>query len=296
MRYKKMTLDSHDAWLQARMSGIGASESAALFAASRYKSPLGLWTEKIGLAEPVVESEAMEWGSRLEPLIAVKYAQETGRDLDDLGRHTILQSTDTPCMLATLDRVIKSKDGDGVLEIKTAGERSRADWDEGVPLHYQIQVQHQLAVTGYSWGSVAVLIGGQTFKWIDVERNDKFIAVLRQRCADFWGLVESREPPAVDDSDATSAALKCLYPTDDGSTIHLPAEAIAWDDELTQIRMQIAALSDRERALKNKLIAALGSATTGVIRDGLQYTYKTTTKAEHVVKATSYRTLRRSEK
>ncbi len=30
-------------------------------------------------------------------------------------------------------------------------------------LQYQIQVQHQLAVTGLSWGTIAVLIGGQDF-------------------------------------------------------------------------------------------------------------------------------------
>ena len=63
----------------------------------------------------------------------------------------VLGYTAQEAMLANLDReVVGHIDGPGVLEIKTAGYHSAPQWEEGIPVAYQCQVLHQLAVTGHA--------------------------------------------------------------------------------------------------------------------------------------------------
>ncbi len=113
----------------------------------------------------------MEWGKRLEAPIGEKYAQVTGRVVaraPELVRvHPLL-----PCMLGTVDfDVIDPKRGPGILEVKTLGLHRADEWCDEPPVHYAVQLQHYMAVTGAQWGSFAALIGGQRFVWKDVERN-----------------------------------------------------------------------------------------------------------------------------
>ena len=166
-------------WLEARRAGIGASDAAAVIGAR--PSPLAVFLDKLGLAEAQAETPAMAWGRKLEPLVAAQYAEETGRRVVDPGPFTIHQSraAETPWLMATLDRVIvDDARGPGVLEIKTTHAAHREQWAEEPPLPFLVQVMHQMAVTGYTWGSLAVLIGGQEFLWVDVPRNEEFIQLL----------------------------------------------------------------------------------------------------------------------
>ena len=66
-----------------------------------------------------------------------------------------------PFMLANIDREVVGVPGVQVLECKTAGEFGSRLWKDGVPEYVQLQVQHQLAVTGKAAADVAVLLCGQ---------------------------------------------------------------------------------------------------------------------------------------
>lgn len=206
-------------------------------------------------------------------------------------------------MLATLDRVqylgyeeMKERTpGPGVLEIKTASAYARDEWADGEPpLHYQIQVQHQFAVTGYSWGSIAVLFGGQEFAWLDVERDDAFIEALIAKEREFWDRVERRDPPPPDASESCRELLRALYPREvAGKTIALPVEAVEWDrqrlDAIDRLREAAAAKTEAE----NNLIAALGDAETGLLSDGTRYNYRQQERKGYTVQPGTHRVLRR---
>src|SRR6185437_1023395 len=69
---------NHEEWLAARQSGIGSSEAATACGINPYDTPLSLYLRKIGQGEPIEETAAMRWGSRLEPVIADAYSEETG--------------------------------------------------------------------------------------------------------------------------------------------------------------------------------------------------------------------------
>lgn len=282
-------------WRRERRKHIGASDVAAILGLSHWRSPYSVWADKCGLIVNDDETEAQEWGLLLEEPIARKYAAATGRELVDHGRYVIRQHASAP-LGCTLDREIVPCDerGQGALEIKTAAFTKADDWQDGAPLLYQVQVQAQLAVTGWSWGSAAVLIGGQRFRWCDVARNDAFIAVMLRKVEEFWKLVETQTPPAVDGTDATADVLRRLYPKDSGETIALPGEAREWTEQYERAQDAIKAAEAQKREAQNKLIAAIGDATTGVIPGGATWHYRTQERKASTVGASVFRVLRKA--
>lgn len=283
-------------WLDERSRGIGGSEAAAILGLSPWKSPLALFTEKIGLRE--VEDEIPEyiaWGNYLEPVIAEKYSRVTGRRLFDPGRYNVRWSTEYPWMCCTVDRDILSFDerGEGVLEIKTAAGFKTADWEDEAPLVYQVQLQHCMIVTGRSWGSFAVLFGGQKFDHLDVERNDAFCDYLIEKEEEFWHRVLTNDPPPPDGAESTREALKRLYPKETGTTVALPGIAIEWDDRLQRIKKTAKRLETKQKEYENLIRNAIGDATFGVMPNGERYSLKTIKKGAYGVEAAEFRQLRK---
>lgn len=295
---KTLTLPDRETWLEARRQGLGGSDAAAVLGLSPFTSPLQLFAEKLGLVEPEPESERMYWGRILEPAIADRYAEETKRTLAPAAPYT-LSIGERDWMRATLDRVITAADGKDVpaaLEIKSTSAFRADDWLEEPPVHVQIQGQHQLLVTGHAWVSFAVLIGGQTFRYCDVPRNDKFIAVLRDRLAEFWRRLELKDPPPAGAEDKEVLAM--LFPKDDGTEITLPDEAMQWDIVRTEAIANVKTWSKARDEAENKLRAALGEASSGRLLSGARFSLKqqTTNYPAREASSSTFRVLRRHDK
>ena len=192
------------AWLEARASGVGGSDVAAVLGLSPYKGAYTLWAEKRGLAEApdLSGNQAVEWGNRLEPVVAEKYRQaHPDRRVERVNG--ICRSMERPWALASLDyQVHDPEDGWGVLEIKTVGLRRAGDWAEGVPLYYQTQVQHYLDVTGRAWADVAVLVGGQEYREYRLWADQDDQAAIREAVDGFWAMVRDGTEPDVAGCDA----------------------------------------------------------------------------------------------
>lgn len=292
-------------WLEQRLTGIGASDASAILGINPWKSPLALFCEKTGISAPTVtETEVMEWGHRLEAPIAEAYEDETGRALMDPGDFELQRHKTLPFIMATLDRLIVDVSttpikkphptpGDGVLEIKTTSAFNADDWEEEAPLFYQVQVQHQLAVTGLSWGSLAVLIGGQHFRWLDLRRNEAFIGKLLEAENEFWWRVQNKNPPPPDNTKSSADALAALFPKETEDTLNLPPELIDADNALVEIAAKAKELVALELAAENKIKAALGPFAYGFLPNGVRYSWKFQTRPAHTVKESTFRALRR---
>lgn len=292
------TLPSEKDWLAARRQGIGASEAAAILGVSPFKSALALYAEKLELSEPdATEQEHLYWGRMLERPIAFRYAEVTGRRVVPVPPFNLRRSRAHPFMVATLDALTwPSPESVMPLEIKNVSAYRAEDWETEPPLHYQVQVQHQLAVTGGAMASIAALIGGNRLVWFDVPRNDRFIAKLVLAEAEFWQRLLEKTPPPVDGSESAKALLRTLYPRETpGLVVNLPAEVIEWDAELQQIKAGLAIESTRKDELENRIKAALGEAEQGVCTNGLTYTWKASERKGYTVEPTIVRTLRRKE-
>lgn len=255
-------------WLQERRKGIGGSDVAAIAGLSKWKSPVEVYLEKVGEAPEEEQSEAAYWGTILEDIMAREFQLMTGLKVQ--RRNAILQHSEYPWMIANLDRVIVDKErGRGVLECKTASEWLRSEWEgDKVPDAYMIQVQHYLAVTGYQYAYIAALIGGNKFIYKEIKRDEEVINYLIKIERDFWQLVESRTPPEMDGSEASSKLLDMLYPeAEKGAEIRLPMEAEDLIAEYEQARAEEQAAAERKEAVANKLKALLGTNEIGVVGD-----------------------------
>lgn len=287
---------NRDAWHEIRLTGIGSSDSAAAIGAHPFKTRFMLYAEKTGLleAEDISGREEVECGTLLEPIVGVLFERRTERELKPWPQDTVVRHPFLDWMLATPDfEQVCPKRGAGLLEAKTTSAYKSGDWDEAPPIWAQVQLQHALAVTGKEWGSLAVLIGGQRFRWFDCERNDRFVGALMERLEEFWAMVQSRTPPEVDGSLVTAKALARLYPSENGLAVQLPEESDAWDRERLSIAEEIRRLEARKTELDNKFRAAIGDASFGVLPTGKQYSLHIQTRKAHEVKESTFRVLRK---
>ena len=212
-------------WLAVRKQGIGSSDAAAAVGLNPYKSQLELWLEKTGRdtslpkLDPNDEESPAYWGNILEPIVAAHYSQRSGNRVRRVN--AVLQHPDPKLtwMLANIDREVIGADDVQILECKTAGINGARLWKEGVPEYVQLQVMHQLAVTGKQAADVAVLLGGQHLEIHRIERDESMIARLVDLERLFWDYVISDTPPPADGTDSAENALRCLYPEDNGQTL-----------------------------------------------------------------------------
>lgn len=250
-------------WLQWRRKGIGGSDAAAIAGLSRYKSPVQVWLEKTGQVEPEEPGEAAYWGQVLEDIVAKEFTVRTGKKLK--RRLAILQHPQYPFMIANIDRVVVGEEAG--FEAKTTSEWHKDEWEEDkIPDEYILQCQHYMAVTGFSKWYIAVLIGGNKFRWKVIERDEEIIQYLIKIESDFWKLVETNTPPEMDGSQASTEALKLLYPkAEEGKAIELPLSTQDLIEEYEQICEKEKEIAEQKEAVVNKLKALLGDAEIGYV-------------------------------
>lgn len=193
---------TREAWLENRRKGIGGSDAAAVMGMSPWTSAVDLYLDKTGQSDPVSETDAMRWGTILEPIIVQEYSNRTGREVkrfDKAFRHP-----EHEWCLANLDGIA---DGTRIVEAKTA--RSDDDWgpsfSDEIPKQYFCQIQHYMAVTGATVTDVAVLIGANDFRIYEIDRDQKFIDKMIEAERVFWfDHVIAGVPPVAETSEAAN--------------------------------------------------------------------------------------------
>lgn len=298
MVYTQKKHRTRETWLQARSGTIGASASPTIMGANRWETPLQLYGRLTGDLPPKEATMPGRLGHYLEPTIARLYEDETGRKTEDPGEFTIQRNEAFPWLHCTTDRFVEPVEqysSGGVLEAKAPGSHMADEWADGIPLGVQVQIQHQLAVTGLQWGSVAALIGGHwapKFVWDDIERNQPFIDGMLAKTHEFWEAVNGRRPPEAQAADV--GTLRLLYAEyEPRSIIQLGEEAAEHDTVLQRLKAEIKVAEDAKKWHTAKLMEMIGPNETGELPGGGSYTWKTINKKAHSVKASSYRELRR---
>lgn len=273
--------DKRAQWLEYRNRGIGGSDAAAVLGVSPWKSPLSVWLEKRGEVEPtdLSDNQAVRWGTILEDPVANEFAGNHP-ELTVRRMNGVYVSVDHPHMFATVDRVVTREDGTrGILEVKTVGGRSAGAWsDEGgndvVPVFYQAQILHYLAVTGFDFAWCAVLIAGQDYREIFVERNEEDIAFIIEREAQFWQMVERGEMPQIVGHADEAAALRSHFPESDDEFIdgYGDEELVSALERIQTIKEKVKLL-DAEKRLHESTVKARIGEHKGVIAGGLKATW-----------------------
>ena len=279
----------YEDWLEYRKRGIGGSDAAVVCGISRYKSPVELWLEKTDQIPTQEAGEAAYWGTQLEALVRAEFTKRTGIGISLVKQ--LLQSEEYPFMLANLDGVCEHPDlGMCIFEAKTASAYKAGEWEDSIPAEYMLQVQHYLEVTGYNAAYIAVLIGGNTFRWKLIERDDELISMLIELESAFWNYVQERTAPPLDGSDASVRFLAERFPNSvPRSEIILPDTATGLLAQYDEACEQLEAITEKKQQAENLLKQMLGEHESGTTGDRI-ITWKSvsqerldskTLKAEH---------------
>lgn len=255
----------YEEWLELRKTGIGGSDASVVCGINRYKSPVELWMKKVNNFPPQDAGESAYWGTQLESLVRAEFTKRTNIEVSLVKQ--LLQSEEHPFMLANLDGVCDDPIfGDCIFEAKTASAFKANEWEDSIPDEYMLQVQHYMAVTGYKAAYIAVLIGGNTFKWRLIERDEELIAMLIQLEKTFWEYVQNGTPPPVDGSDACAKYLAEKYSDSIvKSAIELPFEAEVIIKEYSLACKKLSDITEQKQLAENKLKQLLGNNEIGSI-------------------------------
>jgi len=288
------------AWLAARREGVGASEVAGILGLSPWASPLSVWASKVLPDDDLGESEAeaMLWGQLLEQPILSEACRRYGIAVERVPQQSYasivrhpkwpavrLQATPDAYLSAACERV-------GVVEVKTTSAYQAEAWVDGVPLHYQAQVQAQLACTGLTRAVVLALVGGQRLVRHDVERDESAIALIEAAVVEFWSHVERREQPPARPTAIDVRALERLHPDDSGLEIEAGAHLEVLVETREAFKAQQVTLDEHIDELTAGIKTLLGSATYARLSDGRRLAYRWQEKKEHVTPASRSRVLR----
>jgi len=245
-------IQSDEHWHELRARNIGGSEVAALFGLSSYLTRFELWHRKAGNLPEVdlSDDERVFWGAVLEPAIAMGVGKKKGWNLRKVHRY--MEHPAIEGMGASLDYHIVSPDesrGPGALEIKTADWLIFRDWEEGEPpMKYELQLQHQLAVTGWSWGAIAVLVGGNDLHIFERSRHDRTIARIESAVRDFWHSIKAGQEPKPDFATDTATIMALHQTVDEGRIVDLSEDNYARD----LIVQYVEAAADEQDAKQRK--------------------------------------------
>lgn len=204
-----------------RRTGLGGSESAAIFGLDKFKRPFDLFAAKVDGWEPE-QNDDMLRGECLEDGVARWYSRKHSVEVtnpDETMRHQT-----RPLILATPDRLINTALGEvELLSIKAP--RNGDEWGETetqeFPMRANIQVQQEAAVLaslGYTiaraW--ITAPVWGDLRRYpvrLDVDLQERIM-----RGAEAWWAkhVVTKTPPPLDGGEGARRWLLARYPTAEG--------------------------------------------------------------------------------
>lgn len=278
-------------WLAARQQGIGGSEVGALVGISEYETPFSVYNTKKRGGKDLSDVAAVEWGHRLENVVAEKVAEEVGlvsRFGGGLWAHRekpFLRVT--PDRFATKPRAWRAQ---ALIECKTAGDDEH--WESGTihpkgygsgsaPLSYQAQCQWQMGILGLPVAYLGCLVLGRErqFFTVEIHFDREWFGELAAEAERFWFENVLKDEPPMHDlrHPKTEELLKLLQPKVVKPSVDLPADTEEWLADYLEAKAELEKAQANMDQVKNYFRMMTGEAGAGYLpwpgkKDGLKIT------------------------
>lgn len=267
-------------WLQYRRKGICGSDAAVALGLSPFATARDLYYDKIGeqsTSEPEENSIAKALGHILEPYVAKLFSEQTGIPLQ---KETAMYAHPKyPFLMANLDYT--AADGRKIIvDCKTTTCFRANDWaDDCIPLHYEIQGRHYMAIMNYDEIYFACLVLGTNELIIrhlkrDYQKEQQLIFDLSL----FWSNVTNRIPPAyTEDSELVLKSIRRHYgklnpaaPVVDLSQEYQEAfqKYFVLEEQKKELKKQVDTLDKQMKQLYAPILDNLGDRCEGVCKSG----------------------------
>lgn len=247
---------SHEGWLKYRKMGITGTDASCICGLNPYKSAMQVFIDKTTETIEDFDNESMRQGRDLEAYVADRFCELVGKKVRRLN--AICISDEYKFMLADFDRIVVGERAG--LECKTVSAYSADKWKNGeIPLHYQLQCQHYLAVSGYDCWYIAALILGKEFIVRKIERDEELIQNLITIEKRFWEKnVLAGVMPEPDGSKQAGELLAKYYPSEKGKKVVLTEQfglQLKRREELVDL---IKKMETEKKTIEQSLVKYLG--------------------------------------
>lgn len=204
MTIQTIEIENQHQWLTERAKDVTSTEVSALFGLSPYLTEFELFHQKRDAVVVKIEpNERMKWGNRLESAIAQGAAEDMGWNIAKLN---VYMRDQAARIGSSFDFEIKSSaNGPGILEVKNVDwVQYQKNWiDDGngnieAPEHIELQVQHQMEISGFEWCAIVALVGGNEQKIVLRNRDRDIGKSIREKTGEFWNRVLQNQPPSAD--------------------------------------------------------------------------------------------------
>ena len=253
---------SKEEWLLYRKQGITGTDAGAIVGMNPYRSAFSVYQDKISDEIEERDNESMRQGRDLEDYVARRFTEETG--LKVRKANAIYQNKKNPWMLADFDRLLVGQKAG--LECKTVSPYSADKWKDGnIPLHYLMQIQHYMAVSGFSCWYLATVILGKEFIVRKIERDEEIIQLLTTIEKRYWEEnIQKRVMPEPDGTMNCSEQITKLYQKADAQkTVELSGfnSMLQRRQELVEL---IGKMEKEKTAIEQKIKLEMRDAAYGI--------------------------------
>lgn len=287
----KVLVDTQDLpekeWLEWRRKGIGGSDAAIVLGISPFATARDLYYDKLRIVsyqDPNSNWVALQVGHLLEGLVAEIFHRKTGFPIFAIRK--MFYHPDHPFMLADVDFFATLPTGEtAILEIKTTNYNAKDHWwlngEETVPVHYEAQGRHYMAVMNLNHVFYCCLYGNNESEVIirHLERDFAYEEELIALEQHFWheNVLKQTPPPYTEDGDLVIQSVKNhVGPADPAAPavrLGLPLAGLAarFTELQAQKRTADAEVKRIEREMKQlqgRIVAEMGKSCTAVCSAG----------------------------
>jgi predicted phage-related endonuclease len=240
---------------------ITASKAAAIVGVSRWHSAYSTWLEMKGLIEPEPAKSIFDTGKAMELALAELWKlRHPGCQLSPTHVQFVTDDYGFDAAV-TPDRVARGR-GRKLVEFKITN-----DWEEwgdvetpgDAPTDYVVQNIFQMGISGVR-RPLDLMVMGPWFseKCYTIEWDETVWNWIVSVCRRFWSSLDSDEPPELDDSVATYAAVRARHPDiEPGLSVDIP-ESLGQDYVTAHAEASMAEAV--LRGLKSKILAEAKNA------------------------------------
>jgi putative phage-type endonuclease len=287
---------------------IGGSDAGTLLGLNKYKSPINLYYQAIGINQlPNKMNSIMLHGKQLEEYVAKCWQYFDGTEegwventLTDNKIKSyrkvkaIIENPKYPMLFANIDGKITKHpiygNKAGVLEIKTISGYSADSYEAGIPPSYLLQVQHYMLVTEWKYAEICYLKDGRELGCVSFEADKELQDRILEASYDFNNRVMQARKllQQVDDQNAQLQIATEFEPDADSSmafndfmsekhkareeevTIQGNDEHEQWAYNYKELSSQIKSLEENKQLFQNRLKQAMekDGATTMMLPNG----------------------------
>ena len=248
-------------WLKLRTQDITSTDVAALFDISPWLTRFELWHRKKSGAVVELEPNArMLWGQRLERSISEGIAEDYKLSIRPMKEYIRVPAWRIG---SSFDNAV---DSDGILEVKNVDGLAYKDgWliqgdSVEAPPHIEIQLQHQLLVSGRKYGLIGALIGGNRVTLIKREADPVIHEAIKSRVAAFWQSIDANQEPAPDFKADADFICKLAGFAEPGKVMNAGDTLAAQVKAYKEWGAKATAAQEEKDAIKAQLLTLIGDA------------------------------------